>query len=236
MMRAKSKKVTILGLGATGLAGARFLSNQGYQVFVSELCDNKEMRNRAEELSRMGIQLELGQHTETAILDAAWILVSPGISPGSSIYQRICRQGIPLHSEIEVASWFCPTSRVIAVTGTCGKTTVTTLLTRALRESGKRVVCCGNIGNPWIGEISNLGTDDYVVLEVSSFQLEHCQSFHPKIGILLNLSPNHRDWHPTMASYANAKWNLFKHQRSHDHAFFKKGRSRSVFFGFISLR
>ncbi|MBI3317196.1 MAG: UDP-N-acetylmuramoyl-L-alanine--D-glutamate ligase, partial [Candidatus Omnitrophica bacterium] len=150
------------------------------------------------------------------------VLISPGIGPQTPIYQAARKKRLPIFSEIEVASWFSPTSNIIAVTGTSGKTTVTTLLGRIFQKAFGAAVVCGNIGNPWIGELEKLKPNDFVILELSSFQLAHTESFRARAGILLNLSANHQDWHPDMADYAACKLKLFAAQKAEDFAILRK--------------
>ena len=209
-MMAPGTKVAVLGLRDTGFLSALFLQGKGYQVFASDLADTEDVRGNVSELAKRGIRAECGKHSLDTILAADWILISPGIPPGSKIYQAILAAKKPVYGEIEVASWFSPAQTVVAVTGSCGKTTTVTLLAQILEASGRKTVLCGNIGNPWIGEISKITPDTVVVLEVSSFQLMHCASFAPSVGLLLNVFPNHMDWHADMKEYAGAKLNLFR--------------------------
>lgn len=220
-MNFPGKKVTVLGLGVSGLQSAVFLKQHGYEVWVSDGGDSGAVKQRLSDLADFGITGEAGGHNLSRILDSDWVLISPGIPPASKIHQTIRKAGLPVFSEIEVASRFCPTGRVIAVTGTCGKTTVTTLIQRLIETSGKRAVSCGNIGNPWIGEIEGLCKDDFVVLEISSFQLEHCIHFRPWIGVLLNISANHEDWHEDEQAYVRAKLRIFQSQTERDTAIFR---------------
>ena len=203
-------KVAILGLRDTGFLSALFLHEKGYQVFASDLADTDDVRENVLKLVKRGIRAECGKHSMDAILAADGFLVSPGIPPGSKIYQAILASGRPIHSEIEVASWFSPAKTVVAVTGSCGKTTIATLIAQMIGANGHQAVLCGNIGNPWIGEIPKITRDTWVVLEVSSFQSMHCGSFAPSVGLLLNIFPNHMDWHADMKEYAEAKLNLFR--------------------------
>jgi len=225
------KKVTVLGLGVSGTQSALFLHKRGFSVSVSDGGTSEQTRLKVAELSALGIPGEAGAHSTDKILESDWILISPGIPPSAPIYQAIRQAGIPVYSEIEAASYFCPTDRVIAVTGTCGKTTVTTLLRDLMASAGTpgRVIACGNIGNPWICEIDNLSAQDTVVLELSSFQLEHCLNFRPKIGILLNVSPNHEDWHGTEKAYVAAKLRLFQAQQKSDYALIRE-QDRQAYF------
>lgn len=218
------KKVTVLGLGISGYQSALFLQRRGFDVWVSEGGASESVRQRLEELKTAGIAGECGGHDFSRLLSSDWILISPGIAPAAPVYRKIHEAGIPILSEIETASRFCPARRVLAVTGTCGKTTVTTLLQSLLTQArlGGRVVACGNIGNPWIGEIERLSAEDTVILELSSFQLEHCERFRPFIGILLNISPNHEDWHENAQAYIRAKLRLFQSQTAEDYALMRK--------------
>ena len=228
----KGKKIAVLGLGVSGFESARFLRAKGFEVFVSDQGSSALITERAGALAGMGISVETGRHSTERILECDWILISPGIPPTSSVYRAAEAKGIPILSEIEAASWFCPSKRVIAVTGSSGKTTVSTLLGRVFEKALGRTVVCGNIGNPWIGEISGLGAGDTVVLEVSSFQLMHCRTFRPETGILLNLSPNHQDWHRDMREYAAAKLRIFECQNSGDHAVLRRKDQESFFPGY----
>ncbi|MDD5216996.1 MAG: UDP-N-acetylmuramoyl-L-alanine--D-glutamate ligase [Candidatus Omnitrophica bacterium] len=211
-------KVAILGLGVSGYQSALFLKEKGFDLWVSDNQVSEMLRQRAGVLEQNGIPVEIGSHNHKKILQSDWILISPGISPASEIYRAVSEKRVPILSEIEVASWFCPTERIIAVTGTCGKTTVTTLISQVLARAGLRVHCGGNIGNPWIGELQKISTEDVVVLELSSFQLQHCRYFKPHVGILLNISSNHEDWHKDIREYAAAKIKLFENQTSTDYA------------------
>ncbi len=215
-MMAPGTKVAVLGLRDTGFLSATFLREKGYQVFASDLADTAEARENVSKLAARGIPAECGKHSLDAILAADWILISPGIPPGSKIYQAILASGKPIRSEIEVASGFSPARTVVAITGSCGKTTTATLIAQIVRSSGRKAVLCGNIGNPWIGEISKITPETVVMLEVSSFQLMHCASFAPSIGLLLNIFPNHMDWHADMKEYAEAKLNLFRAMKATD--------------------
>lgn len=216
------KKVTILGLGKSGVEGALFLKRRGYEVFASEFADHESARQQAAKLRSEGIPVETGGHTLEKVLASDWILISPGIAPKTPVYQALIQNQKPVFSEIEVASWFSNAFKVIAVTGSSGKTTVTTLIARSFEACGYKTVCCGNIGNPWIGEISRIDPQTVVVLELSSFQLQQCFDFRPDAGILLNISPNHLDWHQDMREYAGAKFRMFQSQKKEDFAVLRK--------------
>ena len=215
-MMASGTKVAVLGLRDTGFLSALCLHGKGYQVFASDLADTGDVRENVLRLSERGIRAECGKHSLDAILAADWFLVSPGIPPGSKLYQAILAEKKPIYSEIEVASWFSPARTVVAITGSCGKTTMATLIAQIVEASGRSAVLCGNIGNPWIGELPRITPDTVVVLEVSSFQLMHCADFAPSVGLLLNIFPNHMDWHADMKEYAEAKLRLFRAMKNTD--------------------
>lgn len=224
----EKKRVAVLGLGKTGLASSLFLKRRGYSVFVSESGDSETLEGRSARLRSEKIPFELGRHTVEKIAGCDWVLLSPGISPSTEIYQTLQQKRISRVSEIEVASWFSP-GRVTAVTGTSGKTTVTTLLERIFQAHGWPSVSCGNIGNPWIGEVDRLTEESQVVLETSSFQLLHTETFRPDIGILLNLGRNHLDWHPTFEDYVRAKLRLFQSQTVQDLALVRRKDREELF-------
>lgn len=223
------KRVAVLGLGVSGFESALFLKQNGCDVFASDQGQSSALDQRLKALKNAGVECEAGKHTLDRILDADWILISPGISPESPVYKAVKEEGLPIISEIELASWFSATKNVIAVTGSSGKTTVTTLIARLLEKAGKKVFLCGNIGTPWIQEISKIKETDFVALEVSSFQLMHCQSFRPHIGLLLNLAPNHQDWHKDMQEYADAKFKIFTAQKNGDFALLRKADQKAFF-------
>ncbi|HNX69358.1 MAG TPA: UDP-N-acetylmuramoyl-L-alanine--D-glutamate ligase [Candidatus Omnitrophota bacterium] len=208
------KKVVVLGLRDTGTLSALYLHEKGYRVFASDLSDTEDVRANFLKLQAAGIESECGRHSFEKILEADWALISPGIPPTAGVYQKLHAMGKPIYSEIEVASWFSAAKTVVAITGSCGKTTTATLIAQMLEASGRKTVLCGNIGNPWIGELSRITPETTVVLELSSFQLMHCTSFAPSVGLLLNVYPNHMDWHVDMREYAGAKLNLFRAMKS----------------------
>lgn len=215
-MMTPGSRVAVLGLRDTGFLSAQCLHEKGYQIFASDLAETEDVRENVSKLAKRGICAEYGKHSFDRILAADWFLISPGIPPGSKLYRTILAEKKPVYSEIEVASWFSPARTVVAVTGSCGKTTTATLIAQIVEASGREAVLCGNIGNPWIGELSRIAPDTVVVLEVSSFQLAHCASFAPSVGLILNIFPNHMDWHADMKEYAGAKLNLFRAMKHTD--------------------
>lgn len=214
-MELTGKKVTVIGGRETGVQSALFLKKKGANVFLSELKSGKEFLEAKKILDTHQIPCEFGQHTWEEIEDSDLFILSPGIPPTAAIYQQIQRSKIPVWSEIELAYRYCP-SEIIAVTGSNGKTTVTTLIRDVLRAAGRSAVSCGNIGNSFISEVDKLTPETITVVEVSSFQLRHIDQFKPKIAVLLNLSPNHLDWHSSFEDYVETKGRVFQNQSESD--------------------
>jgi len=216
-MNLSGQRVSVLGLGASGFESAQFLKRRGAQVFVSERSRSDGIAQYTRRLDSAGISYEVGTHSSDRILKSDLVIVSPGISPREDVYQSAKKSGIPLWSEIELAYQFCP-SKIVAVTGTNGKTTVSTLLHQIYAANGYDVVSCGNIGNTFIGEVPRLTENSLVIVEVSSFQLENTHRFRPHVAVLLNLSENHLDWHGDYEHYKAAKWRIFANQEANDYA------------------
>ena len=221
------QKISVLGGRATGIQSALFLKKKGANVFLSELKEGKEFSEAKKILTSNGISCEFGQHSWEEIEDSHLIVVSPGIPPSAPIYQKAVKSGIPIWSEIELAYRSTP-AEIIAVTGSNGKTTVTTLIRDVLRASGRSVVSCGNIGNSFIGEVEQLKPGTIAVVEVSSFQLTHIDQFKPHVAVLLNLSTNHLDWHKSFEEYAEMKFRIFKNQTSEDYSLINKSDPESA--------
>jgi len=190
------EKVTILGAARSGIAAARLLRDHGAKVFVSDQKPQEDLTKAIDELTRLGIEIETGSHSDRA-LDADVIVISPGVPTDAPIVQKALALRIPIFSEIEVASWFCK-APIVAVTGSNGKTTTVSLLGAILETwfgslKGRRVFVKGNIGDAFSTVADEATPQDIVVLEVSSFQLDHIKTFHPQIAILLNITPDHLD-------------------------------------------
>ncbi|MFA5145507.1 MAG: UDP-N-acetylmuramoyl-L-alanine--D-glutamate ligase [Candidatus Omnitrophota bacterium] len=212
----QGKKVTIAGLARSGIASANLLYGLGLDVRVTDSKDNDATRSAALKLRSKDIQVELGRHSREFIKGRDLIIASPGVPNNAVVATLAAEFGIPVISEIELAWDLCP-AKVIAVTGSNGKTTVTTLIGRILEAAGKKVFVCGNIGNPFSGEVEKIKEDDYVCLETSSFQLERIQRFRPKIAVMLNFTSNHMDRHKDMREYLEAKKRVFMNQEGTDH-------------------
>lgn len=211
----KNKKVTIVGLARSGVACANLLYKLGAIVRVTDIQDNPRSRKACIELCSTEIEVELGRHSQDLIKWADLVVISPGVPLNSLCVNWAKEFNKLLISEIEVASMLCP-AQIIAVTGSNGKTTVTTLIGKLLAASKKKVFVCGNIGNPFCNEVQMMQEGDFVVLELSSFQLETIKDFKPKIAVILNLTPNHLDRYNNMQEYAEAKKRIFINQDQGD--------------------
>lgn len=212
----KNKKITVVGLGRSGYASASLLCDLGAGVSVTDKNINETIRSYADKLESKHIEIELGKHSQEFIKDKDLIVLSPGVDNQAQPVVWAESLHIPIISEIELAWDLCPAT-VIAITGTNGKTTVTTLIGRIIEAWGKCVYICGNIGNPFTGEVSFMRTSDYVSLEVSSFQLERIDKFKPKISVILNFTRNHLDRYKDMQDYLEAKKRIFMNQDKSDY-------------------
>ena len=203
-------------MARSGLASANLLFDLGAKVSVTDANDNESTRRNAAQLKSKEIKLELGRHTREFIQGQDLVILSPGVPDTALPVTWADSLKIPVISEIELAWTLCP-AEVIAVTGTNGKTTVTTLIGLILAASSAKVFTCGNIGNPFSGEVEKMQAGDYVSLEVSSFQLERVNKFRPKISVILNLSRNHLDRYKGMEDYLAAKKRIFLNQGKDDY-------------------
>ena len=192
-MNLSDKKIVVVGLGESGLAATRWLVRQGSYVTVSEIQEKHDVdKDILNELWKANVELELGEHKVKTFLESDLIVVSPGVSLFIEPLARAREKGVPIIGEMELASRYLNTP-CIAVTGTNGKSTVVHLIGDMLRKGGKRVFVGGNIDQPLTRYIQGKQLADYVVLEVSSFQLDSMQTFSPLLAIILNVSPDHLD-------------------------------------------
>ena len=211
----EAERIAILGAGRSGLATARALAERGVELFLS---DHRPLSPQARELlSSLGVIYEEGGHTDR-LLRGELIVLSPGVPPELPILEEARRRGVPIWGELELAYRLSPTRRIIAVTGTNGKSTTTRLIGELLRARGHDVVVAGNIGNPFIGELERLSPDTLAVLEVSSFQLETTVCFRPHVAVWLNFAPDHLDRHRSLERYLQAKLKIFANQTTDDFA------------------
>lgn len=206
--------VLVVGAARSGIAAARLLARRGATV---TLTDRKPDIPEAADLTAAGVRLELGGHTLRSFETTNLVVISPGVPLDLPEVLRARSLGIPVIGELELASrWL--RGPIVAITGTKGKSTTTTLVGRMLAAAGRRVLVGGNIGYPVSAQVEASTADTVHVIEASSFQLEATETFRPWIAALLNFSPDHLDRHPDEASYAAAKTRIFANQQPHDWA------------------
>lgn len=206
-------KIIILGGGESGVGAALLAKKKGMEVFLSDKGSIKDSYKK--QLEDAEIEFEEGSHDEERILSADWVIKSPGIPKKADLIKKIKEKGIRLSSEIEFASEFTD-AKIIAITGSNGKTTTTSLIYHILKNAGFNVGLGGNIGKSFAKQVAE-DQYDYFVLEISSFQLDDIQNFRPYISLLLNLSPDHLDqYNYNYEEYALAKFNIAKNQQNND--------------------
>ena len=205
------QRVLVVGAARSGIAAAELLVRRGALVTITDI---KPSIDQAPALGALGIALELGGHEAATFTGADLIVASPGVTLDQPVFDAARASGVPIVGELELASRWLK-GRVIAITGTKGKSTTTTLAGRMLEKSGFQVLVGGNIGVPLSTQVDASTPDTLHVVEASSFQLETTDTFHPWIAALLNFSPDHLDQHPTVEAYAAAKQRIFARQ-THD--------------------
>jgi len=220
--RLTGRRVLVVGLGRSGVAAARLLQAQGAHVTVTDQKSQDELKEQVAALSGLPIRFQLGRHETSSLLSVDLVVISPGVPIHQPLIQATEARGIPVIGEIELAADFI-SSPILAITGTNGKSTTTTLVGEILKTAGKRVFIGGNLGRPLSEAVglnsSQVGSPwDFVVAEVSSFQLERVKTFRPKIAAYLNLTPDHLDRHGTLKAYAMLKARLFENQGPEDFA------------------
>lgn len=210
-----NKKVLVVGLGISGEACARFLKSRGAQVTVNDADDQTHLRNTSERLRGKGIKTVLGGHRSRLFEQADLICLSPGVPHTLKPIVRAQALGIPVLGEIELASRFI-TEPIVAVTGTNGKTTTTTLIGEMLKASGRRIFVGGNIGRPLVEYPDLEKQAEIVVVEVSSFQLDTIDTFRPQVSVLLNITSDHLNRYPDFDAYIQSKGRILKNQGPDD--------------------
>jgi UDP-N-acetylmuramoylalanine--D-glutamate ligase len=214
-MELKDKRVLVVGLGKSGVASARFLKAHGARVTVSDTKSGDELRDEIPVLLDHGITVETGGHGERTFRGQDLIVVSPGVPVDAPLLVQARGMGEAVIGEIELAAQFLP-GPIVAITGSNGKTTTTTLTGEILIAGGLRALVGGNIGTPAISLAERATRETVIVLEVSSFQLETIQTFRPKVAVVLNVTPDHLDRHRTFEAYVDAKARIFENQRGDD--------------------
>lgn len=217
MMTVAGKKITVVGLARSGVAASEFLARQGAHVTATDQKTQEQLGDALDRLRPLGVRLVLGGHPTEIFLDADLIVVSPGVPLTLEPLVRARAAGIPIISELELASRFL-TGTLVAVTGSNGKTTVTTLIGELLAAAGLETVVGGNIGRPLTDFIGRTTEASVIVAEVSSFQLEAIETFRPRVAVVTNISPDHLDRHGTLEAYIHAKRRIFLNQDEQDWA------------------
>ena len=214
-MELKDKRVLVVGLGKSGVASALFLKAHGARVTVSDTKSGDELRNEIPVLLDHGITVETGGHGDRTFHGQDLIVVSPGVPVDAPPLVQAKAQGVSVIGEIELAAQFLP-GPIVAITGSNGKTTTTTLAGEIMTAAGFPALVGGNIGTPAISLAERAQPETVIVLEVSSFQLETIQTFRPKVAVVLNVTPDHLDRHRTFEAYTDAKARIFENQQTSD--------------------
>lgn len=209
----KDKHIVVIGAARSGVAIAKLLHRKGADVFVT---DNKGIANPIkQQFSKLGISFEEKGHTQNAE-QADFAVLSPGVPTKTPLVQTYSKAGKDIFSELEVASWF-NRGPIVAVTGSNGKTTVTSWLDHTWKKAGKDHITGGNIGDAFSDVVASSTPEKDTLLEVSSFQLDHIDSFHPQVSMILNITPDHLDrYDGSFEKYAAAKFRIFENQTTDD--------------------
>ena len=216
-MEFQGKRVTVVGLARSGVAACKVLVARGATVLATEQAPAEKLRVDLSDLERLGVRLETGGHTPESILGADLLVVSPGVDLRLPLFARARATGIPMWSEVELA-YRLTTARFLAVTGTNGKSTTTSLLGAMVEAAGLPGVVAGNIGTALCEVVPALTSSHWVVAELSSFQLETIVEFRPHVAVLLNLAPDHLDRYDSVEDYYAAKARIFLNQTADDFA------------------
>jgi UDP-N-acetylmuramoylalanine--D-glutamate ligase len=243
-MELNGKRVLVVGLGKSGVASALFMKARGARVTVSDTKSGDELRNEIPVLLDHGITVETGGHGDRTFRGQDLIVVSPGVPVDAPPLVQARTLGEAVIGEIELAAQFLP-GPIVAITGSNGKTTTTTLTGEIMTAGGFPVLVGGNIGTPAISLADRAKPDTVVVLEISSFQLETVRTFRPKVAVVLNVTPDHLDRHRTFEIYTDAKARIFENQQQDDFAVLNAddptcvamaGRTRAQVFWFSRLK
>ena len=213
----RGKRVLVVGLARTGVSTALFCEARGAHVTATDTLAASDLTGAAAKLSSAGVALELGGHRPQSFLSADLIVPSPGVPYDQPGLLAARKKGVAIWSEIELA-WRFLRGRLVAITGSNGKTTTTALTAHILKAAGLPVLLGGNIGTPLISLVDQSTDASIAVVEVSSFQLEAIVAFRPDISVYLNLTPDHIDRHGSMEGYAAAKARIFENQKREDAA------------------
>ncbi len=212
----ENKKITVVGFAREGVALCRFLVARGAQVTVSDLKEAEALQPQLAQVAGLPLRLSLGGHRPEDVLDADLVCLSPGVPPDIELVQAARARRVPISSATALFFERCR-ARIVGVTGSSGKTTTTALVGAMLAAAGRSATVGGNIGQPLIERVDDFSPEEWVVLELSSFQLEPLRQ-SPHIAVITNLAPDHFDRHPTFADYVAAKSQIIRHQTPVDYA------------------
>lgn len=213
----QGKRVLVVGLARTGVTVALFGAGYGATVTATDEKPESQLSETAARLREAGVKLALGGHNPASFLEQDLIIVSPGVPARISSLEQARAEGIPVWSEVELA-WRFLRGKLVAITGSNGKTTTTSLVAHILKTAEIPTLVGGNIGIPLLALVERSLDTTITVAEISSFQLETTEAFRPEIGVLLNLSPDHLDRHATLDEYARVKMRMFENQLDRDAA------------------
>ena len=205
----------VVGLGISGRAAAEKLLREGVRVTANDISREREVLDAAMALRGMGAACELGHHDLSLLEGIDLVVVSPGVPGGMKLLGEARSRGMAVWSEVELA-WRFVRGPVIAITGTNGKTTTTRMVEWICRCAGMKARAAGNIGYPFVRAVEEAGEGEILVVEVSSFQLAHTETFRPRVSVLLNVAEDHLDWHADMGEYVAAKSRIWANQRDGD--------------------
>jgi UDP-N-acetylmuramoylalanine--D-glutamate ligase len=210
-MEIKGKKISIIGAVKSGVAAAMLAKKLGAAPFVSDSSDAEKLTKTANLFDAENISYEFGIHSDR-IYECDFIVTSPGVPSDSPVLVKTVQRDLKIYSEVEFASWFCK-GKIIAITGTNGKTTTTALMNHTLNSCGMRCYAAGNIGNPFSEIVLDIKEDEFVALETSSFQLDFIEHFKPNFSIILNITPDHMDrYENDFSKYVASKVIIAKNQ------------------------
>src|SRR5471030_1955016 len=227
MIDLKGKKVLVVGLGKSGLAAALFLRRRGAHVTVYDVRSAEALAKDIPALLDEGIMVETGGHGLLTFRRQDLIVVSPGVPLNTPELAQVKSFGLPVIGELELAARFLK-GKTLAITGSNGKTTTTALVGEILEKAGLPTLVGGNIGVPVVALIDQSTDETWSVLEVSSFQLESTQRFHPAIAVILNITPDHLDRHGSFENYALAKERIFAAQNENDYLILNADNARAA--------
>lgn len=214
-MYLENKRVLVLGLGITGLSTVKALNHLGARIIVSDSKLESELSEFFREIDDIYVEKYLGTN-KVYLEDIDLIVKSPGIPPTAEILLEANQRNIEIITDIELAYRISKTDNIVAITGTNGKTTTTTLVGEILRQAKYNTYIAGNIGIGILEDMINSKEDDVFVIEASSFQLENTVSFRPRVSLIINIRPDHLDWHGSFENYMESKKKIFKNQKESD--------------------